>query len=548
MKAHGNTWAIVLAAGNGQRLQCLTTGPDGVAVPKQFCSLQGGPSLLHQALRRAATVAHPQHTCVVVAEQHREFWGRELREPGPGLVVSQPANRGTAIGILLPLLHIMRSDPQARVVLLPSDHFVADEPLLAAALRRAVQVIKLQPQNIVLLGMEPACADAELGYIVPGAVNGPGTSAVRRFVEKPPSALAAELMDSGALWNAFIIAADGSTFATLFKTRIPGAYAQVQAVARRGAAAAAVYAQLPSIDFSREILEGSESILGVMRVGVCGWTDLGTPQRVAEVLRRMPRSNGARGGLPQLREALLSLRKFRIADRTAIGVKSALTANRGVTFMKTDTEIRRDVQTELEWDPSLDESKVGVIVHNGVVTLTGEVAQFADRWNAEDITKRVAGVVAIANEIQVRIPIAGARSDTDIAEAAANALRWHVATAHTQIKPVVKDGWVTLSGEANWGFQRNAAEAAMRHLLGVKGVTNNIKVATLVQATDVKRKIEDAFKRHALLDANDIEVKVDGGTVTLQGRVHTWQEREDAARASWAAPGVANVENRLSVQ
>jgi osmotically-inducible protein OsmY len=216
--------------------------------------------------------------------------------------------------------------------------------------------------------------------------------------------------------------------------------------------------------------------------------------------------------------------------------------------MKTDTEIRRDVQTELEWDPSLDERKVGVIVKNGVVTLTGEVAQFSDRWNAEDITKRVAGVAAIANEIQVRVPIAGARTDTEIAEAAANALRWHVATAHTQIKPIVKEGWVTLGGEATWGFQKNAAETAIRHLLGVKGVTNNIRIAATVRTADVKSKIEDAFKRHALLDANDIQVSVDGGTVTLQGHVHSWREREDAARASWAAPGVANVENRLSVQ
>jgi osmotically-inducible protein OsmY len=216
--------------------------------------------------------------------------------------------------------------------------------------------------------------------------------------------------------------------------------------------------------------------------------------------------------------------------------------------MKTDTEIRRDVQTELEWDPSLDDRKIGVIVSNGVVTLTGEVAQFSDRWNAEDITKRVAGVRAIANEIQVRIPIAGARSDTEIAEAAANALRWHVATAHTQIKPVVKEGWVTLSGEVNWGFQKNAAETAMRNLLGVKGVTNNTKVASAIKTADVKRKIEEAFKRHALLDASDIEVNVDGATVTLQGHVHSWQEREDATRASWAAPGVANVDNRLSVQ
>jgi len=220
----------------------------------------------------------------------------------------------------------------------------------------------------------------------------------------------------------------------------------------------------------------------------------------------------------------------------------------GVSTIKSDSEIRRDVQMELEWDPSVDDRKIGVIVGNGVVTLTGEVPQFSDRWNAEDITKRVGGVRAIANEIQVRIPAVGARNDTEIAEAAANALRWHVATAHTQIQPIVKDGWVTLCGEVNWGFQRNTAESAMRNLLGVKGVTNNIKVAATVKPADVKQKIEDAFKRHALLDASEIEVEVDGSTVALQGRVRSWQEREDAARAAWAAPGVANVDNRLTVQ
>lgn len=216
--------------------------------------------------------------------------------------------------------------------------------------------------------------------------------------------------------------------------------------------------------------------------------------------------------------------------------------------MKSDSDIRRDVQTELEWDPSLDARNIGVIVRNGIVTLTGEVPQFADRWNAEEITKRVGGVLAIANEIEVRVPIAGVRSDAEIAEAASNALRWHVATATMNIKPVVKDGWVTLGGEATWGYQKSAAEAAMRHLLGVRGVSNNIRIAGAVSAVDVKRKIEEAFRRHSSLDAGQIEVKVDGGTVTLEGRVHSWQEHEDAARASWAAPGVANVENRLAVQ
>jgi osmotically-inducible protein OsmY len=216
--------------------------------------------------------------------------------------------------------------------------------------------------------------------------------------------------------------------------------------------------------------------------------------------------------------------------------------------MKTDADIRRDVETEIRWDPSIDDRKIGVIVHAGVVTLTGEVSHYSGRWVAEDIAKRVGGVRAIANEIQIKLPLAGMRNDTDIAEAAANALRWHVATFSAQIKPVVKDGWITLNGQVQWGFQKTAAENAVRSLMGVKGVSNDIHVASSINAADVKQKIEDAFKRHALLEARGIEVKVDSSTVILKGHVHTWQEHEDAARAAWAAPGVANVENRLALQ
>jgi osmotically-inducible protein OsmY len=216
--------------------------------------------------------------------------------------------------------------------------------------------------------------------------------------------------------------------------------------------------------------------------------------------------------------------------------------------VKTDADIRRDVESELQWDPSVDNKQIAVIVNDGVVTLTGEVCHFADKWAAEDITKRVSGVRAIANEIHVKIPVSGARSDTDIAEAAANALRWHVATGNTHVKPVVIDGWVTLSGTVQWGFQRTAAESTMRNLMGVKGVINDITVTSAVKVADVKQKIEDAFKRHAILDAKDIEVKVNSSTVTLKGHVHTWQEHADAAHAAWAAPGVVNVENRLVIQ
>ncbi len=216
--------------------------------------------------------------------------------------------------------------------------------------------------------------------------------------------------------------------------------------------------------------------------------------------------------------------------------------------MKSDAEIRLDVESELTWDPSVDDKKIGVIVHAGVVTLTGEASHYAGRWAAEDVAKRVKGVRAIANEIQVKIPAAGRRSDTDIAEAAANAIRWNVLTSTTSVKPIVQDGWVTLSGTVTWGYQKMAAENCVRNLQGVKGVTNGISVESTIKAAEVKQKIEDAFKRHAILDANDIQVKVENSTVTLQGHVRTWQEREDAMHAAWAAPGVGHVDNQLHLQ
>jgi len=213
--------------------------------------------------------------------------------------------------------------------------------------------------------------------------------------------------------------------------------------------------------------------------------------------------------------------------------------------MRSDMEIRADVESELQWEPSVDDRKIGVIVHEGIVTLTGESAHYPGRRAAEEVAKRVKGVRAIANEIQVKIPSAGMRSDSAIAEAAANAIRWNVMTAMTSVKPVVRDGWVILGGTVLWGYQRRSAENCVRNLQGVHGVVNDIRVESEVKAADVKQKIEDAFKRHALLDASDIQVDVEDNTVTLKGHVRKWQENEDAMRAAWAAPGVRDVLNQL---
>jgi osmotically-inducible protein OsmY len=216
--------------------------------------------------------------------------------------------------------------------------------------------------------------------------------------------------------------------------------------------------------------------------------------------------------------------------------------------MKTDANIRIDVENELRWDPSVDEKGILVKVDDGVVSLQGSVPHFSERWTAEQVTKRVAGVRAIANDIEVKIPKPGERWDSDVAPAAANALKWHFALESSEIKPVVNQGWITLSGHVSYGYQKSVAESAVRYLLGVKGVFNDIEVRPEVQATEVKHKIQSAFQRQASLDSKDIKVNVADSAVVLQGTVHSWREKDDAAIAAWAAPGVTKVENKLQVQ
>jgi mannose-1-phosphate guanylyltransferase len=296
MSASGATWVIVLAAGDGRRLHSLTTNAAGMAVPKQFCSLRGGDSLLRDAMNRAEAVALPQHICLIVAEQHRLWWNAALETVDKSNVIVQPRNRGTAIGILLPLLHIMRRDPEARIVLLPSDHHVDNERVLADALRRATRLLKAMSRQIVLLGFSPEQADPELGYIVPGDKVGRTLSTVQRFVEKPSAGRARRLIKSGALWNSFIMAARAGALLELFESRIPRAVEDMRAAVARDyghpenhAATADCYRQLADIDFSSGILAGAESVLRVLPVVQCGWSDLGTPTRLAETLQRLPR-------------------------------------------------------------------------------------------------------------------------------------------------------------------------------------------------------------------------------------------------------------------
>lgn len=287
----GHNWALVLAAGEGSRLQSLTTTASGIAVPKQYCSLGAGPSLLHDALQRARTVAPTERTCVVVAEQHRQWWQALPRSIPAGNVIAQPQNRGTANGILLPLLQILHWDADATLLVLPSDHYVRNESVLGVSVQQAMAHVDRRRDRIVLLGLVPEEADPELGYIVPVGDGGAKVRDVSRFIEKPSVATARELMQHGGLWNSFIFAAHGQTLLRVFEAQCPQIVSDMRACVAGDSTSqrcglAELYERLASLDFSRDIIQRDPSMLQVIDVPVCGWSDLGTPRRVAETVHR----------------------------------------------------------------------------------------------------------------------------------------------------------------------------------------------------------------------------------------------------------------------
>jgi osmotically-inducible protein OsmY len=212
-----------------------------------------------------------------------------------------------------------------------------------------------------------------------------------------------------------------------------------------------------------------------------------------------------------------------------------------------DTKLQHNVLAELEWDPSVDASKIGVTAKDGVVTLTGSVSRYADKMTAERVAKRIFGVKGLANDIEVKVVGSLQRNDSDIAAAAVNALKWHANVPSGTIQVTVRDGWITLDGEVEWNYQKDAAENAVRNLQGVNGVVDNVKVRARAKPGEVKDKIEAAFKRSAEIDARRISVEAHDGRVVLHGHVHSWSERDEAQQAAWAAPGVTAVENHITV-
>jgi len=216
--------------------------------------------------------------------------------------------------------------------------------------------------------------------------------------------------------------------------------------------------------------------------------------------------------------------------------------------MRPDADIKRDVEQELKWDPDIDATDIAVAVKDGVVSLTGFVTSYIEKYEAENAAKRVGGVRGIANDIEVRLPSSSQRPDPDIARDAVSAIRNQLPFSSESIRAVVNSGWVTLEGTVEWNYQRELAESAVRRLKGVKGVSNLIQVKPKIITSEVKQTIEEALKRSALLDASRITVEANGSEVILRGTVRSWAERQDAERAAWAAPGVTKVDNRLTVQ
>ena len=212
-----------------------------------------------------------------------------------------------------------------------------------------------------------------------------------------------------------------------------------------------------------------------------------------------------------------------------------------------DTDVKHHVENALDWEPSLDAKDVGVSADQGVVTLRGNVPSYTQKIAAERVALRVYGVKAVANDLIVHLANSHQRTDTEIAQAALAALKWHTAVPDDRVTLTVKDGWITLAGTLDWGYEKDAAARAVRDLTGVKGVINDIRVQPHVKIVDVRDKIEAAFKRSAEIDARRVNVTAQDGKVILSGNVRSWAERQEAERAAWAAPGVSQVDDRLTV-
>ena len=216
--------------------------------------------------------------------------------------------------------------------------------------------------------------------------------------------------------------------------------------------------------------------------------------------------------------------------------------------MKTDSQIQKDVMAQLKWEPFLNATEIGVAVKNGIVTLSGKVDSYLKKLAAEDAAKKISGVKAIAEDIQIGVSPADKKTDTEIAEAVVNALKWHTAVQEDKIKIKVENGLVRLEGEVEWEYQKTNAKAAVANLTGVNGVINLIVVKPKIVSAAIEKRINEAFHRSATIDSSKITADVVGSKITLRGKVRSYTEKEDAENAAWNAPGVTSVKNELEIE
>ncbi len=287
-----DTWAVVLAGGEGTRLRKITTNRQGIVIPKQYCSLERSSCLLQDALKRAGSVAMPSHVCTVVAAQHRQWWASAVSGLNKMNVFVQPHNKGTAFGILLALLSLEKRNPDATLILLPADHYFRDEESITRVLRIAANLAGANASATYLLGADPESPDSELGYILPADKVVEKPAPISGFIEKPNQEWARELISLGALWNLFILVGSVKALLQLFAEERADAVCEMREILRSDAAGQAeslrhFYDRIEPIDFSQDILELQANRLQVLRVPDCGWTDLGTPKRVEATVRRL---------------------------------------------------------------------------------------------------------------------------------------------------------------------------------------------------------------------------------------------------------------------
>jgi mannose-1-phosphate guanylyltransferase len=298
------TWAVVLAGGQGTRLRRMTTNRQGIVIPKQYCSLERSSCLLQDALTRAGSVAMRSHICTVVAAQHRQWWTSAVTGLNESNVFVQAQNKGTALGILLALLMIEMRNPEAALTLLPADHYFRDEESIVRAMRVAGNLAGANTFSTYLLGTDPESPDPELGYILPAELMDDKPASIAGFTEKPNKDFAQELISLGALWNLFILAGSVTALLRLFAEDHADMVAEMRDALKRKVAGRPdsldeFYEGIEPVDFSRDILEVQANRLQVIRVPHCGWTDLGTPKRVEATVRGIV----ARAGVQRERSA-----------------------------------------------------------------------------------------------------------------------------------------------------------------------------------------------------------------------------------------------------